>query len=179
MNGRNAALLVLGVGAVAFLAPSALGGSVSPQNISAGGAVPPNVLRWGPLAQKYAQINAALEPEEILAIVWSESTGNPAAVNPDDPSWGLMQVTSNIARAFGGFTTDLGWQTDPEKNMKAGAAFLAYLKTNYETDFPLTNPSNAWVNAYNQGEGNLRAGRDDISYATAFISHLASLQGVL
>ena len=66
--------------------------------------IPPNVLRWRAFAEQSAAAHPIISANEILAIVWSESTGNPLAINPSDPSYGLMQLTMPIAEAFGGVT---------------------------------------------------------------------------
>src|SRR5207237_2475503 len=121
--------------------------------VSSSVQVPPRVMKWASLAEKYAQVNAILDPEEILAIAWSESSGNPLAMNANDPSWGLMGVTQLIAHAYGRFdVADISWHTDADKNMKAGAGFLADLKSKYSADYP------NWVAAYNEGETNLLRG---------------------
>jgi soluble lytic murein transglycosylase-like protein len=146
---------------------------------------PPAVLRWLPLATQCANIVTA---NEILAIIWNESTGNPQAVNPSDPSYGLMQVTIPIARFYGPFesiyTSDaiaMLLTSDPERNVQIGSAFLADLKRKYAASHPLSLPDgsvnpNGWVTAYNQGEGNLLRGRADIAYALAFTQHLQDLE---
>src|SRR5579862_4962027 len=115
--------------------------------------VPGTVLGWRPLAEKYAAIYPPLTAEEILAIIWSESTGNPNAINPKDPSWGLMQITLPIAKAFG-MVTDYRKLFDPETNVRIGAAFLAHLKKSHAAAFPLTDTNCAWPAAYNEGEPN-------------------------
>jgi soluble lytic murein transglycosylase-like protein len=134
--------------------------------------VPASVSQWTDLANKYAQTYSILDPEEILAIVWTESTGNPNGENPGDPSWGLMGVTALIAKAYGGFDSeDISWHTDPDKNVKAGAGFLADLKTKYSDTRP------GWVAAYNEGETNFNKGYKDQAYVDTFNSHLATLKG--
>jgi soluble lytic murein transglycosylase-like protein len=134
--------------------------------------VPATVSQWNDLANKYAQTYSILDPEEILAIVWTESTGNQNAENPGDPSWGLMGVTAPIAQGYGGFESDdTSWHSDPDKNMKAGAGFLADLKTKYSDTKP------GWVAAYNEGETNLLKGYKDQAYVDTFNAHLATLKG--
>jgi soluble lytic murein transglycosylase-like protein len=134
--------------------------------------VPTTVLQWKDLAAKYCQVYPVLQVAEILSIIWNESTGNPNAVNPNDPSWGLMQVTMPIARAFG-VTNQLDL-LDPDTNVKCGAGFLAEIKTKWQSKFPQT-----WVIAYNEGEGNLLKGRPDTNYLTAFLSHMQDLEQAL
>src|SRR6266851_449547 len=138
-----------------------------------GVSIPSAVANWKNLADKYAEVYPNLDPEEILAIVWKESTGNPEAYNPNDPSWGLMGVEPLIARAYGGYT-DTSWQKDPEKNMRAGAGFLSFLKAKYEDLHPLTGPI-VWVVGYNEGETKMLRGEADAAYAKAFISNLSVL----
>lgn len=134
--------------------------------------IPDAVNQWSDLANKYAQTYSILDPEEILAVIWTESTGNPNGQNPNDPSWGLMGVTALIAEAYGGFSSvDTSWHTDADKNVKAGAGFLADLKNKYSADYP------GWVAAYNEGEGNLQRGIRDQAYVNTFNAHLATLKG--
>lgn len=168
MKGSLAVAIIGGLGAL-FLATTAQGAGI----LSGGGGVPPGVLQWAGLAQKWAQIYSILNPEEILAIIWTESTGNPLASNPGDPSWGLMGVTALIAGAYGGFaSSDTSWHTDPDKNVKAGAGFLADLKAKYSDNFPTD-----WVDAYNVGEPNLLKGFRTQDYIDKFNAHVAALQG--
>lgn len=129
--------------------------------------VPAKVEQWRQLAQQEAL--APLTTNEILAIIWSESTGDPHAENPSDPSFGLMQITLGIAKAFGGVSlaSDL---YDPTTNVRIGAAFLRYLKLRYAEEYP------GWVAAYNEGEGNLRKGLVDERYVAAFRDHLQELE---
>jgi soluble lytic murein transglycosylase-like protein len=133
---------------------------------------PSGVTQWLQLAQKWATELAPLRPEEILAIVWNESSGNPLAYNPGDPSWGLMGVSPLIASAFGGFAeTDASWHTDPDKNMQCGARFLVHLKESWSAKFP----DYLWVAAYNEGETQLQHGAKDLAYVQGFQQHLAAL----
>lgn len=131
--------------------------------------IPASVLQWRDLANKFAAIRPPLTANEILSIIWSESSGLPGAVNPNDPSYGLMQITLPIARAFGGITVSQQL-FDPDRNVSIGSAFLAHLKETYAEQFPET-----WQNGYNQGEGNLTRGVPDPAYAAAFHSHLEEL----
>lgn len=158
-------ILIAGI-AAAWILLSSLSGEAKVSK------VPSSVLQWSDLAQRYAQIHSVLDPEEILAIIWSESSGNPSASNPGDPSWGLMGVTPLIAHAYGGFDrADTSWHTDAEKNVKAGSGFLADLKSKYSAEYP------GWVAVYNEGETNLLKGRKDQAYVDGFNTRLAALKG--
>ncbi len=132
--------------------------------------IPASVLQWTDLANKYAAIRSPLTANEILAIIWSESSGLPGAVNPSDPSYGLMQITLPIAKFYGGITV-AQQLFDPDRNVSIGSAFLAHLKGTYAEHFPTT-----WVAGYNEGEGNLTRGRPDPSYVAAFDSHMQELE---
>ena len=144
------------------------------------------VLSWKSLAQKYQQLHPILEVEEILAIVYTESSGNSNAENPSDPSWGLMQVTLPIAKYYSqGQVTTSELLLNPDLNMQCGSAFLADLKTKYGATHPLyigatkTVSSTGWVVAYNEGEGNLLRGRSDLPYAVAFNRNLNEIKAAL
>jgi len=153
---------------------------VSGEDLPIGGTTgmgPAAIEQWRPLAEQYAQVNSILDPNEILAIVWNESSGDPKSFNKNDPSWGLMGVQLLIGRKFAS-VSDSTELSDPETNIKAGSGFLAYLKSNYEDRFPLTDPQNGWVQMYNAGEprflsGAVRATR----YQADFLAHLAALGG--
>ena len=134
--------------------------------------VPASVERWRAAALAASKAHPALQANEILAIVWSESWGNPAAYNKHDPSWGLMGVSWLIAHAYGGFpAADDTWHEDGAKNLRCGTAYLADLKGKYEA----AHPNGAWVAAYNAGETKFRAGFADQAYVDAFNAHLAAL----
>jgi soluble lytic murein transglycosylase-like protein len=160
--GGYIALAILGAGAI-LLATNSEASIMQ---------VPDAVNAWQALADKYAQIYTILDPEEILAIIWNESSGNPQGSNPGDPSWGLMGVTRLIAEAYGGSAaTDTSWHTDPDKNVKAGAGFLADLKNKYALQFPAE-----WVDAYNEGETAFRKGLRVPDYRNAFFAHLNAIK---
>lgn len=168
-NGAIAVTIIGGLGVLI------LGASMSASaGASGGGTVPLMVMQWGALAQKYAQIYANLDPEEILAVIWNESTGNPKATNPGDPSWGLMGVTLLIGRFYAG-VTDPNQLFDPETNINAGSAFLSHLKQKYG-DAP------DWPDAYNVGETKFDAGVRSPTvptYSQRYFSHVGQLLGLL
>ena len=130
-----------------------------------------NIKQWENLADKYAQIYSNLDPEEIMAIIWNESSGNAKAENPNDPSYGLMQVTIPIAQAYAG-VTDPNSLFDPETNVKAGGSYLSHLKTRYADAFP----NFEWVDAYNVGETQFDKGIRTQGYIDSFIKHYNDLK---
>ena len=164
MTGRLAGLLaVLGVALMGGVAVTA----------NAQGAVPDAVLQWVPLAQQFAQVYANLDPAEILAVIWNESTGDPKGSNPGDPSWGLMGVTMLIGKAYAG-VTDNSQLFDPATNVRAGAGYLSALKNEYEGQFP------DWPDAYNVGETKFNKGirsplTNGTTYSQRFFSRVAAL----
>jgi soluble lytic murein transglycosylase-like protein len=129
---------------------------------------PDSVLKWTDLATQFVAAHGILEVNEILAIIWNESTGDPNAVNKNDPSWGLMGVEMAIARKFGG-VTDPKKLLDPQTNILCGAGFLLYLKRKYSD----THPN--WMAAYNEGEPQMLSGHKDLPYVAAFNSHISAL----
>jgi soluble lytic murein transglycosylase-like protein len=159
-------------------------------------SVPSSVLQWKSLVQEVLVAYPILEVAEPLSIIWSESDGNPQAVNLNDPSWGLMQLTASIARMYAGIASPpvrlvtpgiaplWGYDGnhiifDPKTNVTGGCGFLARLKSEFSTDFPLTDPNCAWPAAYNEGEGNEIKHRPDPAYVAAFVSHYNELTVVL
>jgi Transglycosylase SLT domain len=135
--------------------------------------IPNAVLQWQDLANKYSEINSILDPEEILAIIWNESSGNPNANNLNDPSYGLMGVTILIGNAYAGANTPTELYV-PETNIKAGSAFLAHLKNKFLLRFPDT-----WSDGYNEGETQLNLGRIlTPGYSQAFNDHVNALKGI-
>lgn len=63
----------------------------------------------------------------VMAVMAVESGFNPDAINPNDPSYGLMQVTPPTARDRG-FTGDVPEDLlDPVQNVELGTAHLRWL----------------------------------------------------
>ncbi|MBI5970579.1 MAG: lytic transglycosylase domain-containing protein [Deltaproteobacteria bacterium] len=80
----------------------------------------------------------------IKAIIRTESNFNPEAVNPADPSAGLMQTTPPTARAMLGRYVSIEDLKDPATSIEAGARFLSHLIKHY----PLEDA----IQMYNLGE---------------------------
>jgi soluble lytic murein transglycosylase-like protein len=93
-----------------------------------------------------------LDPALVWGVILTESSANPLAKNPSDPSAGLMQVTPLIGRAFGGLQGTnaevLALLLDVETNLRAGTGFLAHLQGRYGAAMQVGE----WVQAYNLGE---------------------------
>jgi soluble lytic murein transglycosylase-like protein len=109
--------------------------------------------------------NSGVDAALIYGVVMTESSGNPNARNPSDPSAGLMGVTPLIGRYYGGINGSdaevLAELLHPEPNLRAGSAFLAHLRTRYAGAMPVVT----WIQAYNLGEAKFNAGKRVPDYA--------------
>jgi soluble lytic murein transglycosylase-like protein len=85
----------------------------------------------------------ALNPQVVAAVVRAESAFNPRAVSRKG-ACGLMQLMPATGRRFGLQRTEL---FDVEKNLDAGARYLAWLAGRFAGDLPRI------LAAYNAGEG--------------------------
>ena len=130
------------------------------------------IHNWNSLFRKYA--NDSISALEIKAIVMGESSGNPNAINPRDPSYGLGQITLYIGKKFAGVTTKEELY-NPETNIKACAGFLTYLKKRYSNQFP----NYEWIQMYNTGEPKFFDGLRVPDYQRKFQRYLSELQGTV
>ena len=102
-----------------------------------------------PLATSYrpmirdAALRRSLSPELVEAIARVESDFNPYEVS-EKGALGLLQVMPETGARFGVTRERL---FDPESNLAAGTAYLAWLFARYHGDLDLT------LAAYNAGEG--------------------------
>ena len=95
----------------------------------------------------------------IKAIISQESAWNPAAVNPSDPSYGLMQLNSHY------WTINGQPILDPAANIDTGTRFLAQLLGQYGPDLSQV------ISAYNAGHpitGNAPYVQDVLAYYNWF-----------
>lgn len=107
--------------------------------------------RWG--------VEAAL----IRAVIKVESDFNPNAVNPNDPSYGLMQITPILAEDFG-YVKDWRNATEaeiamirlPATNVQIGTRFLAKLLSKYSQGIA--------IQMYNLGESGYNSGHRAADY---------------
>lgn len=67
----------------------------------------------------------------IRAIIATESAWDPTAINPSDPSYGLMQVMPHAAGGAGPPGVTGEQLLDPASNIRAGAAYLWTLMERY------------------------------------------------
>ena len=97
-------------------------------------------------------IQKIIKEEPIIEkIIMAESSGNAATPDSEDGARGLMQIMKNTAELDTGFGVNynLSYEelSDPEKNVKYGAAYFKGLKKYYGND------KDALI-AYNWGHGN-------------------------
>lgn len=92
-----------------------------------------------------------VDPALVHAVIQVESGYNAGAISPKGAQ-GLMQLLPDTARRFGVASTELLWK--PERNIRAGVAYLSSLLEMFGQDLPLV------LAAYNAGENAvLRYGR--------------------
>jgi soluble lytic murein transglycosylase-like protein len=117
-----------------------------------GRKIEPAVLANPRLARKPFQehvVEAAkqtnLDPALIHAVIVAESNYNPNAVSPKGAQ-GLMQLLPDTARRYGVLKKEI---RQPEKNIKAGAQYLADLMQMFDGDVQLA------LAGYNAGENSV------------------------
>ena len=86
--------------------------------------------RFDPIIERYADAYG-VDPVLVRAVIQVESNFNPATVSSKGAR-GLMQLMPGTARQF-----RVNEVHDPEQNIRAGIAYLAYLHTLYPTDLRL------------------------------------------
>ena len=120
-------------------------------------------------AQKYG-----VEFKLVKAVAMTESSLNPNASNPSDPSWGLMGIMPILAEDFGivkdyhNITeAEKAMIRDPQTNLNIGAWHLARLTKKY--------PFDTAVQMYNCGETGYNRGVRVPEYLAKVKQHYAEL----
>ena len=112
-------LFLVGVGLLIYLVNQNGGLSMGDQSEKISGVYDLDTLKG--LARSYAEQNG-LEAALVFAIIKHESNWNPSAVNPSDPSYGLMQLNAHF----------FGVVTDPSENLRIGCQLLGSLMSRYD-----------------------------------------------
>jgi soluble lytic murein transglycosylase-like protein len=111
----------------------------------------------------------------VEAIIKVESSGNPEAVNPDGPSYGLMQITPALAQDYGLIKdyrmvnpNDIVNMMNPENNLRVGCWFLSRLLKKYSRDVA--------IQMYNVGETGYNNGARAGYYLSKVLSYYNKLE---
>jgi hypothetical protein len=104
----------------------------------------------------------------LLSMIAQESGGDPEAVNPRDPSYGLMAITPDLLSDFNRVKRKSYTIDDlkiPYKNLEVGLWFFDMLFNSYR-DYDKV------VMAYNAGQGNMEAGRPHLERVKEFFGFI-------
>lgn len=126
----------------------------------------PNVQRWIPMVTEAAR-RRNIDPRYLLAILATESSGDPSAKSGTSTSKGLMQTIDGTFQRFG-----KGDPFNPQHSIDAGAEYFGWLLDRYNGDYKKA------VLAYNQGEGNVDRGTigpKGIAYQAKVLSRMNQL----
>ena len=106
----------------------------------------------------YAASKYHVDANLVRAVAMTESSLNPNAVNPSDPSYGLMQIMPILAEDFGivkdyhnPTAAEIAMIKDPQTNLRIGAWHLSRLLAEY--------PFDVAIQMYNVGERGFNEGR--------------------
>lgn len=148
---------ILGVGVPSLILFLLIYFLLAGRTAGAGKTWPGSAENYRNLVERWARARR-LDPALVAAVIEVESGWRTGAVNPSDPSFGLMQVTPIAAR-------DVGYQfgtpeplLDPAVNVEVGTAYLAALRDRYGIPLP------SGVDAYNVGPGAWKQGRRNSEY---------------
>ena len=110
---------------------------------------------WPVIQKDFAALGL---PEEMAYIAWTESQFDPGASNPSGAR-GMWQMTPSTAESFGlRVDSVVDERTDPEKQTRAAARYLANLLAEFgEDSFMLAMAS------YNRGEAGVRRVLHDVA----------------
>jgi soluble lytic murein transglycosylase-like protein len=105
------------------------------------------------------RVDAAL----VKAVAMTESSMNPNAANPSDPSYGLMQIMPILAEDFGivkdwhnPTDAEIAMIKEPQTNLNIGTWHLSRLLLRYSLDVA--------IQMYNVGESGFNQGRRNADY---------------
>lgn len=105
-----------------------------------------------------------LDPNLIKAIIKTESNFNAQAINPNDPSWGLCQITPGLAQDFGLVENaqnltqeDIEAIMNPENNIEVCCWFISSLENK-------GYPFDEYIQMYNVGESGFLHGKRNLKY---------------
>lgn len=117
-------------------------------------------------------IEHGLDPDFVQAIVQVESNYNVKAVNLNDPSYGVMQVSLLVGRTYNKRITNRHNIMVPYENLLAGVRFLKHLSVSVGGDLAEI------AQAYNLGETKYRRGVRNPKYAQRVMRAMKRIQSV-
>lgn len=135
----------------------------------------PELAQWAKEIE-YAGTYWGVDPALIAAIIKHESHGQADVWSSDHAHWGLGQISEDIANDpnLGG-GRGYGPGSDPNDNIMASAAYLAYLAKQYGNDPEMM------ISAYNLGHADPSANRGYVStvegYYNSFTTSQVPIQG--
>ncbi len=137
----------------------------------AGQAEPGSVESIKALVRRIAA-EEGLDPSLMLAMVEQESSFDPRAVNPNDPSYGLGQIQTFWMRELYRMAEDRNAMFDPAFNLHLMADVLKYFMRRPLSSRAVDRNRRAYrsfsfpeeADIYNIGETNFRAGRRNLVY---------------
>jgi soluble lytic murein transglycosylase-like protein len=152
------------IAAAVFLLLAARSTATEPAGTGDTGMKSDYLFVWNAGALPESQINSqcqiasnetGVRPERIKAVIYIESRGVPSAVNPSDPSYGIMQMTLPTAGFYAKANLVPKDLTEhPGFAILLGARYLADLQKKYSARFQFAE----WVQAYNVGETKFNRG---------------------
>jgi len=116
------------------------------------------------LAKRYAA-KAGVPASLVYAMIMSESTGHPDAVNNRTGAKGLMQLMGPAAGEQGFTHADMA---NPEKNVEAGAGYIGRMLNRFQ------DPRRA-LSAYNAGPGATRRHEDIAPSAEPYVTKVSGM----
>jgi len=122
----------------------------------------------------YAAKKYGVDWRLVKAVAMTESSLDPNAKNPNDPSWGLMGITPAVAEDYGlvkdhynPTDAEIAMLREPQTNLNIGAWLLAKLLKRF--------PWDGAIQAYNEGPANYDAGKRVPEYLAKVKQHYAEL----
>ena len=121
---------------------------------------------------KEAAFKYGVDARIVKAVAMTESSLDPNASNPSDPSYGLMGIMPILAEDFGIVKdwhnvteAEVAMIRDPETNLRIGAWYLSRLLSKY--------PFVTAIQMYNVGEAGYNSGHRNSGYLAKVKAHYA------
>ena len=116
-------------------------------------------------------------PADVMAVIETESQFNVRAINPADPSYGLMQIMLPTAKDMGHSGSFVALM-DPETNIRIGAKYLDWIRRYLAERFGRAPTRSEIFGAYNAGIGNVAKGYVPVRYVDKVLTARAKWERV-